>query len=87
MTKKTEAETITLRYAIEIEHFDTNYSAYCLDFPNCVAAGDTAELAKKELARKLTQRLNLMVESGEEIPLPQTIIDWIDLDVPTSYGN
>lgn len=72
-----------LRYAIAIESFDTNYSAYCLDFPDCTAAGDTIESAKQALGKKLTQRLRRMLDNGEEIPLPKIIIKWIEIDIPT----
>jgi predicted RNase H-like HicB family nuclease len=57
-------------YTIVIEDAGSNYSAYVLDFDGCVSTGETVEEVIENMREAIEAHLELMVESGEEIPEP-----------------
>lgn len=59
-------------YVAIIESGESGVSAYLPDVPGCVAAGDTAEEAVKLLQEALVGHLEVMRESGEELPEPRS---------------
>lgn len=65
------------RYAIVVEKAKSNYSAYALDLPGCVATGATV----KETARRLREAIELHVkglrEDGLPVPKPSSVVDYV----------
>ena len=71
-----------MRYAAVIEKAKRNYSAYLPDVPGCVATGRTVQQMLGRLREALTAHFEAMQEDGDPIPDPQTLVDYIDADVP-----
>ncbi len=65
------------RYAIAIENAGSNYSAYVLDLPGCTTSGKTVEEVKRNMVEAI--RLHLDGEPEDEIPLPSTIVDYVEV--------
>ena len=59
-------------FAVVIEQTGNGYSAYVPDLPGCVAAGDTREETDELIREAVTYHLEVLRESGEQIPEPQT---------------
>lgn len=60
----------------------SEYSVFVPDFPGFASAGDTQAEAYKNTAEGLTGHIALMVEEGEDIPLP-TLLDQIEIEPDT----
>ena len=71
-----------MQYAIVIEKAPRNYSAYLPDVPGCVATGKTVQQTIDRLREALTMHFQDMVERGEQLPDPDTIVDHIDVALP-----
>lgn len=58
------------------------YGASALDYPGCVAVGDSAEEATTLMREALASHIEGMLEDGDEIP--QDIADYavVDVQVP-----
>ena len=58
------------RYAIVIEDAGTNFAAYALDLPGCVATGKP----KPEVERRMREAIELHLEGLAEdgLPIPET---------------
>jgi predicted RNase H-like HicB family nuclease len=69
----------TKRYPIVIEKTGTGFSAYSPDVLGCVAAGDTAEETRQSFQDALRAHFDAMREVGEEIPEPQTSVDYVEV--------
>jgi predicted RNase H-like HicB family nuclease len=65
------------RYAIVIEK-GSNYSAYVLDLPGCVAAADTLDEVKRLMQEGIEFHLQGMREDGDPIPEPTTTVDYVE---------
>ncbi len=61
-------------YTIVIESGPSNYSAYVLDFDGCVATGQSVEEVTENLRQAIGEHLELLAESGEEVPEPLGIV-------------
>ena len=61
-----------MKYAVVIEKTDNGYSAYLPDLPGCIAAGDTLEETEDLIQEAVAYHLELLRESGDPIPEPQT---------------
>jgi predicted RNase H-like HicB family nuclease len=68
-----------MKYAIVIEKADSNYSAYVPDLPGCVATGATTEEAEKEIREAIEFHIEGMKEEGEEIPVPSSSVDYVEV--------
>ena len=68
-----------MRYAILIESTAQGYSAYIPDLPGCIATAPTAVEAKKLLATGVALHVRGMQEDGEELPVPNTTVAYIDV--------
>jgi predicted RNase H-like HicB family nuclease len=68
-----------VRYAVVIEQAETNFSAYVLDLPGCVATGDTAEDAEKAIREAIEFHLEGMRQDGTSIPLPSSRVDYVEV--------
>ena len=68
-----------MRYAVVIEQAGTNFSAYVLDVPGCVATGETAEDAVKAICEAIAFHLEGMRQDGTLIPLPSSRVDYVEV--------
>jgi len=71
-----------MQYAVVIEKSPRNYSAYLPDVPGCVASGKTVQQTIDRLREALAMHFRDMVERGEQLPDPETIVDHIDVALP-----
>lgn len=67
------------KYAIVIEKANGNYSAYIPDVPGCVATGETIEETRRTLMKALESHLELLLASGEPVPEPSTVADYVEI--------
>jgi predicted RNase H-like HicB family nuclease len=67
------------RYPVVIEKTGTGFSAYSPDVLGCVAAGDTEEETRQNFQDALRAHFEAMREVGEEIPEPQTSVDYVEV--------
>jgi predicted RNase H-like HicB family nuclease len=69
------------QFLVMIRRTNTGYSVDVPDLPGCVSAGMTVEHARQMIAEAITLHLELMVQTGEPIPLPRRSIEFtIDED-------
>lgn len=68
-----------MRYAIVIEKAEGNYSAYVPDLPGCVATGKTYAEAEQQLREAIVFHLDGLREDGEQIPMPSSQVEYIDI--------
>jgi len=67
------------KYAIVIEKAESNYSAYVLDVPGCVATAPTVTGVRRKLLEALETHLELMRKAGETIPPPSAVTDYLEV--------
>ena len=67
------------RYAVVIEQTSTGFSAYSPDVLGCVATGDTEEETRQNFQDALRAHFDAMREVGEQIPEPQTSVDYVEV--------
>jgi len=72
------------RFLIIIEQGDNNYSAHAPDLPGCIATGKTLEAVKANMREAIEMHLQGMLEDQEQLPVPQTTADYLDIPVPNS---
>ena len=70
-----------LKYLVVIEKAKANFSAYVPDVPGCISTGKTIEETKANIKEALLSHLAELREDGESIPEPQTLADYIELEV------
>lgn len=70
-----------MKYAVVIERASRNYSAYLPDVPGCVATGKSVAQTLANLREALEMHLADMRQAGEPIPDPETLCDYVDVDV------
>ena len=70
-----------MRYAVIIEKGQDSYGAYVPDLPGCVAVGDTVEEVKTLIKEAIEFHLESLQEDGEEIPLPNSYIEYIEAKI------
>jgi predicted RNase H-like HicB family nuclease len=63
--------TIYLATVHKDEHSD--YGVQFYDFPGCISAGDTIEMAQRLAQEALAGQMALMQKDGEEIPEPSSL--------------
>jgi predicted RNase H-like HicB family nuclease len=68
-----------MRYAIVIENAGTNYSAYVLDLPGCVATGATVAEAEQAIREAIELHIEGMREDGVPIPQPSSRVDYVEV--------
>jgi len=66
-----------MRYAIVIEKAEANYSAYVPNLPGCVATGQTAEEAERQIQEAIVFHLEGMRQDGLPIPNPQSQVEYV----------
>ena len=67
------------RYPVVIEQTGTGYSAYSPDVSGCVAAGDTEDETRRNFQDALIAHFQAMREVGEQIPVPHTSVDYVEV--------
>jgi len=70
-----------MRYAVVIEKASRNFSAYLPDVPGCIATGKTVAQTLANLREALEMHFEDMQNCGEAIPDPETLCDYIEVDV------
>jgi predicted RNase H-like HicB family nuclease len=65
-----------MRYLVMIRRTATGYSADVPDVPGCVATGRTVEQTRQQMAAALQGHLELLRETGDQIPLPTQRTDF-----------
>ena len=73
-----------MRYAVVIEKATKNYSAYLPDVPGCVSTGKTVAQTLANLREALEFHFEGMIEDGDPIPDPQTLCDYVDVEIPST---
>lgn len=73
-----------MRYAIIIEKAKKNYSAYCPDVPGCVATGASVAETVASLREALAFHFEGMIEDGEKVPDPTSLVEYVDVELPTA---
>lgn len=68
-----------MRYAIVIEKAEGNYSAYVPDLPGCVATGDTVAAVGASMREAIAFHLRGMREDGLPIPLPASLVGYVEV--------
>ena len=71
-----------MRYAIVIEKAERNYSAYIPDLPGCTTTGRTVQEVLANMRQAALGHLEVMADVGEPTPNPDTLVDYIDVQVP-----
>ncbi|HKI06564.1 MAG TPA: type II toxin-antitoxin system HicB family antitoxin [Thermoanaerobaculia bacterium] len=68
-----------MRYAVVVEKAESNFSAYVPDLPGCVAAAESQEEVLELIREAIDFHLEGMRESGEEVPQPTTIAEYVEV--------
>ena len=63
-----------MKYTAVIEKTGNGYSAYLLDLPGCIAAGDTLDETADLIRQAAAYHVEMMAEDGEAIPEPTSAI-------------
>lgn len=72
------------RFSIVIEKAGNNYSAYSPDLPGCIAVGDTIEETQRNMEEAIRFHIEGMIEGNEPIPVPQSRVQYVDIQIPNS---
>ena len=76
-----------MTYTAVIDKTGNGYSGYVPDLPGCIAARDTREETQTLIQEAVTYHLEVLRESGETVPEPQTTQPLITASaVPTGVG-
>ncbi|MEO8456237.1 MAG: type II toxin-antitoxin system HicB family antitoxin [Chloroflexota bacterium] len=70
------------KYLVILEKAEGNWGTFVPDLPGCVALGDTVEETMELMRGAIDMHLGAMVEDGDPIPEPTTLVDYVDVDVP-----
>jgi predicted RNase H-like HicB family nuclease len=73
-----------MRYAVVIERAEGNYSAYVPDLPGCVATGPTIETVEMSIREAIEFHLEGLTEDGLPIPVPTSVVEYVDVGAPAS---
>lgn len=68
-----------MRYAFVIEKTETNFSAFVLDLPGCVATGSTIEEVEEQIRDAIECHIEDMKKDGEKIPQPSSSVEYIEV--------
>ena len=73
-----------MKYIAVIEKTGNGYSAYLLDLPGCIAAGDTLAETKELIRQAAAYHVEMMAEDGEAIPEPTSAVVEVDVPIPAA---
>lgn len=68
-----------MKYAVVIERAESNYSAYVLDLPGCVATGRSLPEVEQRIRSAIELHLEGMREDGQPIPEPRTAVEYVEV--------
>lgn len=68
-----------MRYAVVIENAGSNYSAYVLDVPGCVATGATLAKTRVAISEALEFHFDGLREDGSPIPPPSSTVEYVEV--------
>jgi predicted RNase H-like HicB family nuclease len=84
-----------MRYLVMIRRTGTGYSVDVPDLPGCVATGTTIEHARQMIAEAIEMHLELMQQSGQQVPPPTPSVEfsvgddsveelctWVEVETP-----
>lgn len=67
------------RYAVVVEHFRANYSAYVPDLPGCVATGESMEDTLANVREAIALHLRGLHEDGLPVPDPSSTTTYVEV--------
>ncbi|HEY7337118.1 MAG TPA: type II toxin-antitoxin system HicB family antitoxin [Bryobacteraceae bacterium] len=67
------------KYAIVIEHGESNLSAYVPDLPGCITTCRTVAEIERNIREAIELHLEGLREDGEPAPEPHTAVGYIEL--------
>ena len=70
---------ISMKYGIVIEKSANGFGGYVPDLPGCAVVGDTIEETRTLIKSAMIMHLRAMREDGDEIPVPTTLVDYIEV--------
>jgi predicted RNase H-like HicB family nuclease len=70
-----------------LEKAKRNYSAYVPDLPGSVATRKTAQEALAALHAAIEFHLEGLVEDGDLIPDPVTLVDYVEVHIPAAVSK
>jgi predicted RNase H-like HicB family nuclease len=68
-----------MRYAIVIEPRGSNFSAYVVDVPGCIATGDTLQETERAIREAIEIHLEGLKADGAPIPQPVSKVDYVEV--------
>ena len=68
-----------MKYAVVLEKGPTSYGAYVPDLPGCVVVGKSRSQAIRLIREAMVLHLQSLKENGDEIPLPSSSVEIIDV--------
>jgi len=68
-----------MKYAVVIEKAGDNFSAYVPDLPGCIATGDTALEAERQIRDAISFHLDGLREDGLAILEPACAVGYVEL--------
>jgi predicted RNase H-like HicB family nuclease len=68
-----------MRYAVVIEKAESNYSAYVLDLPGCVATGDSVAEVERNIREAIVFHIEGIREDGQDVPPPSSQVEYVDV--------
>ena len=71
----------TKRFDVVIEGDASGFSAFVLDLPGCIGAGESLDDVKSDIASAIQAHINWLVRDGDPIPEPR---DVIPVEVPNA---
>ncbi|MGD7034100.1 type II toxin-antitoxin system HicB family antitoxin [Methylotuvimicrobium buryatense] len=72
-----------MKYAVVIEKAESNFSAFVLDLPGCVATGSSIQEVEEQIREAIEFHIEGTLQDGDAIPLPSRTIAERVLLVPT----
>src|SRR5689334_22504308 len=66
-----------MKYLVVIEKGPKSFGAYVPDLPGCVAIGETRAQVKKLICEAIELHLEMLLQSGQRIPKPQSGAEYI----------
>jgi predicted RNase H-like HicB family nuclease len=75
-------EAHSRRYLVVVEKSESGYGAFSPDVPGCFAVGATELETLQRFHEALQDHLELLAESGEQLPEPSTMSVTLDVRLP-----
>ncbi len=68
-----------IEFTIVIEDAGTNYAAYALDVPGCIATGTSVAEVTATIREAIAEHLEILREIGEEVPVAHSQVAAIQI--------